>query len=94
MRSIFYILLCIFTISLVISITPLSWFDTQAVDGSFGLRTKTHRCIGFTLEPKTAYYFPSGSFSFPLLFGKKFIYDVGPINERSYCLGQDMWFGE
>jgi len=94
MRSILYILLFVFTISLVIAITPLSWFDKQAVDGSFGIRTKTHKCIGLTLEPKTAHSFPKGSFELPLLFGKKMVYSINKDDDRQYCLGQDMWFGE
>ena len=66
-----------------------------AVDGSFGLRPMTHQCLGLKISGETvARVFPAaeagtrlGNFSVR--------YAVGPeAGERTYCLGQDIWFGE
>ena len=83
-----------FVVSLIVSITPLSWFDSQAVDGSFGIRPKTHKCIGFTVPATVNKYLLRGNISFPLILGKKFVYNVQKEETRDYCIGQDIWLGE
>lgn len=63
------------------------------IGGSFGLRPQTHGCLGITLKQNFIGWLPKGDIEFNALL--HFRYHVPPqFSERSYCLGQDVWFGE
>ena len=65
------------------------------VGGNFGIRPKTHLCIGITISNKTALEnFPKGDFTFSFL-GKGYEYRVNEERMlRDMCIGQDVWYGE
>jgi hypothetical protein len=76
---------------------PLVLRSVGAVDGSFGLRPVSHRCLGLTLRSeKNLSPLPQGDLEFH--FGWfHFRYSIRPedrTGERSICVGQDVWFGE
>lgn len=63
------------------------------IGGSFGLRPQNHSCIGITLKQNSIDWLPKGNIEFNALL--HFRYYVPPqFSEKSYCLGQDVWFGE
>lgn len=64
--------------------------------GSFGVRPSTNGCLGIPIRYKTVLkYFPEGDIG-----SNSFRYYVPAknnstfSNERIFCLGQDVWFGE
>ena len=67
------------------------------VAGSFGIRPRSHECIGFRISPElVAKSLPEGDFEFHFLL---FHFRYAVSNEfsdpqRVYCIGQDVWFGE
>lgn len=62
--------------------------------GSFGIRPQSHRCLGLSISARTAMsIFPRGDVRFHFL-GKGYEYRIDPDWDRSYCIGQDVWYGE
>ncbi len=72
-----------------------TWVVERAggVDGSFGIRPVTHKCLGFTYLPKGSGIFPSGEVEFNLI-RFHFRYSVSHNDDRPFCVGQDIWYGE
>jgi hypothetical protein len=71
--------------------------SNSAVDGSFGLRPISHKCLGVTLEgPQRPSVLPEGDVEFELgLFHfRYFVSEEIGLGETPMCLGQDLWFGE
>jgi hypothetical protein len=66
-----------------------------AVDGSFGIRPMSHRCIGLRLTGASIGWLPAADFRFSVgRFSVRYWVDEAPTPERLYCIGQDIWFGE
>ena len=65
----------------------------HAVDGSFGLRPGTHGCIGFAVEPKFVAWLPKGNVELNVLVHLRY-YHPASSDPGTYCLGQDVWYGE
>ncbi len=90
------ILITILFIVILCQVQPVIVSILGGVDGSFGLRPKTHGCIGFSLEPNSNIIkiLPQGDLRFKFI-RFSFIYRlIDPDSSREYCLGQDIWFGE
>lgn len=65
-----------------------------SVGGSFGIRPQSHRCLGISLSAEqAAKIFPQGEVRFQFL-GKRYEYRIDPDWDRTYCAGQDIWYGE
>lgn len=66
-----------------------------SVGGNFGVRPKTHHCIGFTISNNTTLrFFPKADFTFNVL-GKGYEYRVNKDRMlNNVCIGQDIWYGE
>lgn len=65
------------------------------IDGSFGIRPRSHRCIGIVISNKRALNtFPKGDVAFNFL-GKSYVYRIDETRMRhDVCIGQDIWYGE
>lgn len=63
------------------------------VDGSFGLRPTSHKCIGITISRGGWDIFPQGDLEFRLV-RFYFRYSVSSEDDRPLCVGQDIWYGE
>jgi hypothetical protein len=74
---------------------PLVLKASGAVDGSFGIRPTSHKCLGLTLKAEgAASRLPAGEVEFQLGFFH-FRYSVSEEpGQRPICVGQDIWFGE
>jgi len=62
------------------------------VDGSFGIRPATHRCLGLTVPADYFGWLPACIMEvrWPLYLR----YQVGGGRGGGYCIGQDVWYGE
>ena len=97
-KSCFIVLLTFLVITIFLSqLQPFIVRAAGAVDGTFGVRPVSHRCLGITHEASEGgIWAPVGEVEFTLwLF--QFRYTVSE-NDRSghrlMCTGQDLWFGE
>jgi hypothetical protein len=76
---------------------PLVIRAAGAVDGSFGIRPMSHRCLGLKLRSEKGLAgLPAGDVEFHLGWFH-FRYSIGVEDrsgERPVCLGQDIWYGE
>ncbi len=97
-KSCFTVLLTFLAIVVFLSqLQPFIVKAARAVDGTFGVRPISHRCLGITHKAsEEAIWPPTGDVEFSLwLF--QFQYAVTD-NDRSghslMCTGQDLWFGE
>jgi hypothetical protein len=93
-------------IPLLIAIFIVAWLaSTQlqpellkslhAAGGSFGIRPMSHRCIGLKVESASIDWLPAGDFSFTMgrfLIRYRVEENISPW--RTYCIGQDVWYGE
>lgn len=87
--AITFIALILLVLFLQILMVPL----LGGIGGSFGLRPQNHSCIGIVLGQNFVGWLPKGNIEFNTLL--HFRYYVPPqFSEGSYCLGQDVWFGE
>ncbi|NTW09545.1 MAG: hypothetical protein HGA28_08265 [Anaerolineaceae bacterium] len=98
MKTLIKNLIIVFVIALVLSqLQPLLLRSVGAVNGSFGLRPISHKCLGVTLGgPQRTSALPDGDVEFELglfLF-RYFVREEDKLGERPMCLGQDLWFGE
>jgi hypothetical protein len=98
MKTILKYLLIGLVVSLFLTqLQPLVLRAAGAVDGTFGIRPKTHQCLGLTLEAEgAASRLPAGDVEFRLGFFH-FRYSVSEeagAAQRPICVGQDIWFGE
>lgn len=98
MKTIIKYLIIVFVIVLVLSqLQPLLLKSAGAIDGSFGLRPISHKCLGETLYgPQRTSALPEGDIEFELgLFHfRYFVNEEIRQGEMLMCLGQDLWFGE
>ncbi len=64
--------------------------------GSFGIRTKTHQCVGFEISSgKITNILPIADIDFKILsFHFNYFVKEDCLNCGDYCLGQDIWYGE
>jgi len=97
-KSFFIILLTFLAIAIFLSqLQPFIVKAAGAVDGTFGVRPISHNCLGLILNAgENAFWPPPGDVKFHLwLF--HFRYDVNEkhkAEQRSMCVGQDLWYGE
>jgi hypothetical protein len=76
---------------------PFLLRSAGAIDGTFGIRPLSHKCLGFTLESRAGLSrLPIGQVEFKMgLFHFRYaIIEKDKSEERPICLGQDLWFGE
>jgi len=97
-KSCFTVLLTVLAILLFLSqLQPFIVKAAGAVDGSFGVRPKSHKCLGIThIASEEAFWPPEGAVEFDLwLF--QFQYKVSDNDKAGHtlmCTGQYLWFGE
>jgi len=97
-KSFFIVLLTFRAIAIFLSqLQPFMVKAAGAVDGTFGVRPITHKCLGITHKASEGYSWPPvGDLEFNLwLF--QFRYTVSENDKsghRLMCTGHDLWFGE
>jgi hypothetical protein len=65
-----------------------------AVNGSFGLRPLSHDCLGLEIAGEKLAWLPDGEWDARIiLFTLRYALPADPSG-RTYCLGQDLWYGE
>lgn len=89
------LLVIVILLALATQLQPLFLRALGAVDGTFGLRPVSHRCAGLTVSGAAiAARLPSADWEGALGFFRVRYHVTREANERDYCLGQDVWFGE
>lgn len=63
------------------------------VGGSFGIRPQSHMCIGLPVRSSIIRWLPDGDVGFDGILDIRYRVTSGMF-ERTYCIGQDVWFGE
>ncbi len=97
-KSCFIVLLTFLVIAIFLSqLQPFIVKAAGSVDGTFGVRPVSHRCLGIThVANEGDIWPPVGDVEFTLwLF--QFRYNVNEYDRsqhRLMCIGQDLWFGE
>ena len=97
-KSCFTVLLTFLAIVIFLSqLQPFIVKAARGVDGTFGVRPISHKCLGITHEAsEEAIWPPTGDVEFNLwLF--QFQYNVTEYDKSGHnlmCTGQDLWFGE
>jgi len=94
-KSCFIVLLTFLAIAVFLSqLQPFIVKAAGAVDGTFGVRPISHKCLGITHKASEgAIWPPVGDIEFTLwLF--QFRYTVSDNEHQLMCTGQDLWFGE
>jgi hypothetical protein len=81
-------------LALATQLQPIFLRALGAVDGTFGLRPVSHRCAGLTVSAEAAARLPSADWEGTLGFFHARYHVTREANDRDYCLGQDIWFGE
>ncbi len=97
-KSCFTVLLTVLAIALFLSqLQPFIVKAAGAVDGSFGVRPKSHKCLGITHRASEGSIWPpAGNLEFNLwLFQFQYkVSDNARAGHNLMCTGQDLWFGE
>ena len=98
MKTLIKYLLITLVVALCLSqLQPLFLRSAGAVDGTFGIRPMSHKCLGFILGVNRGLsQLPIGQVEFHMgLFHFRYaITEENKSGERPICLGQDLWFGE
>jgi len=78
----------------VTQLQPALLHGRGALDGSFGLRPMSHDCAGLRIAAENLAWLPAGEIRFRLgLFDFRYSVEAQP-GGRTFCLGQDLWYGE
>lgn len=93
LKYLIYALIVLLVIFLLSQLQPWVIERAGGVDGSFGVRPVTHKCLGFTYSANGSGIFPSGEVEFRLI-RFYFRYSVSDDDDRPLCAGQDVWYGE
>jgi len=97
-KSCFIVLLTVLVLAIFLSqLQPFILKAAGGVDGTFGVRPVSHKCLGFTHQASEEDFWPPvGDVEFTLwLF--QFRYSVSENDKSGHnlmCTGQDLWFGE
>jgi hypothetical protein len=92
-----YLLITLIAVLGLSQLQPLYLRSTGAVDGTFGIRPMSHKCLGLILGVnRDLSLLPIGQVEFHIgLFHYRYaITEENKSGERPICLGQDLWFGE
>ena len=97
-KSCFIVLLTFLVITIFLSqLQPFIVKAAGGVDGTFGVRPVSHRCLGITHQVSEGDFWPPVGYKEFNLWLFQFRYTVTE-NDRSghnlMCTGQDLWFGE
>ncbi len=66
-----------------------------AANGTFGLRPMSQGCLGLRLAGEKLTWLPEGdSEARLLLFTFRYQLPADPPADQTFCLGQDLWYGE
>ena len=86
------LLFCIFYVLFIVY--PI-FISKIAVASSFGIRSRSHQCLGIVVSDEIALQvFPRGEFGFRFL-GKRYTYILSDNRMHcDVCIGQDIWYGE
>lgn len=87
----------LFTLLFLSQLQPLVILALGGIDGSFGIRPTSHRCLGLQSQPNPIIeLLPEADFDFTfILFHFRYTVHSGYANTgRQFCIGQDIWFGE
>ena len=90
-RPLTIVLAVAFVLFLVTQLQPALIRSAGGVAGSFGVRPVSHQCFGLVVTEND--HFPSGEFEFTMVLFH-FRYSISHEDERSLCIGQDIWYGE
>ena len=97
-KSFFIALLSFLAVAVFLSqLQPFIVRAAGAVDGTFGVRPTSHKCLGITHEASDGDIWPpTGDVEFNLwLFQFQYtVNDNDKSGHRLICTGQDLWFGE
>ena len=93
-RRFILILLALFVLHILFIYLPII-LNPGSVGGNFGIRPRTHKCMGIVISNEKALNtFPRGDITFNLL-GKGYEYRVNEDRMlHDVCIGQDVWYGE
>lgn len=90
-RPLTIILAITFALFLFMQLQPALIRSAGGVAGSFGVRPVSHQCFGLAVTENER--LPAGEFEFTMVLFH-FRYSVSHEDERSLCIGQDVWYGE
>jgi hypothetical protein len=97
-KSCFIVLLTILVIAIFLSqLQPFIIRAAGGVDGTFGVRPVSHKCLGITHQVTEGDFWPpNGDLEFTLwLFQFRYLVSEKDRSDHSLmCTGQDLWFGE
>ena len=93
------ILITLFIILILLASTsqlqPVYLRALGAVDGTFGLRPTTHKCVGILLDGKwVGENLPQDEWQETFGLFKMRYFNRAIMPDSDFCLGQDVWFGE
>lgn len=88
-----YVVIVLVAFMLLMQLQPEIVGLAGGVEGSFGVRAVSHKCIGFVVYDVGKGIFQPAELEFRLM-RFHFRYSVSEVNERPQCVGQDIWYGE
>ena len=94
-RILFFILDLIILLAVLSQLQPVYLHLVGAVDGTFGLRPVSHQCAGLMLSSEAVTrQLPPADWEKRIGFFHVRYFIPREADERKFCLGQDIWFGE
>ena len=92
-----FLLIVVVVVLILSQFQPLLLRSVGAIDGTFGIRPISHKCLGLTLEAEQSIsQLPLGDVELHLgLFHFRYVVsEEDSSRQRPICVGQDLWFGE
>lgn len=97
-KSCFTVLFTLLVIAIFLSqLQPFIVKAAGGVDGTFGVRPISHKCLGITHQVSEGDFWPpKGDVEFTLwLFQFRYtVSELDRVGSTLFCTGQDLWFGE
>ena len=92
LRTLFVFLVSILLIVLLTQLQPAYLHAIGAVDGTFGLRPTTHKCVGILLDGKwVGENLPQNEWQETFALFKMRYFNRAIMPDSEFCLGQDVW---